>query len=169
MARDRQRLERMYGKDPLRPAPGWSLAIWASALLLAAAGSLVLSVVSLIGATTEDAATVQLREWGVLGPGEAWVAVHVDDARADAGCAVTDTDLVRWVDRSTESRLALAGATVVREARGIRVTRGADVIFCPSDPGSDLRAFFAITERKTRVRQGDWHPGPDPRIAHLGE
>lgn len=165
MAPDRRRLERMYGSVPPQPNPGWGLAIWAGLLLIGAAGSAVLSIVAFVGANTDDAATAQLRDWGVLDTQQEWVALHLDDATAESGCAITLTELIRWQDRQVTTRLPLAGATIDRQDRGLRVMNGSDTAFCPSDPGSDLRVFEAMAERRTRVRQGDWHPGPDPRVA----
>ena len=64
-------------------------------------------------------------------------------------------------------RLDLPGAEVEAGRDGVRVSGLQGTLFCPSDPGADLRLFVAIAENKTRVQHDAWHPGPDPRVAHL--
>lgn len=172
MPRDDRSLNRLYGEPVRRPGfeAGPGLAVWTVGLLLAAAGSVVLSVVSLGAATTPDAATVQLRDWGVLRADESWLALHADRPDSRSGCLITPSALIRWEATRPVSRLPLAGATVTRTDHGLDVhAASGEQVHCPSDPGSDLRVFEALVRGRTAVRDTSWHPGPDPRVAHLYE
>ena len=165
--RDPKHMLLLYG-DRAGFQPGWGLAIWAGGLLFLAAGSAVLSVVSFVGAQTPDATEVQLTEWGVIEPGEGWLAAVSDDDEGRSGCVLTRRAVVRWIDEKPVERLHLdAQLAVALGDDTLTLSSDRQNVTCPlKDEAFGLTFHDMVLERSKRQR-ARWHPGPDPRVAHL--
>jgi len=157
----------LYG-DRVGFQPGWGLAIWSGGLLLAAACSALLSVASFIGAQTPDATEVQLLEWGVIEPGEGWLAAVSDDEQGQSGCVLTRRAVVRWKAGEPEERIALTEEIHVEQAnQTLRVSSPQHSFNCPLKEDSLGLSFQNLVQARSKRKRTRWRPSPDPRVAHL--